>query len=581
MKNSPFLRYNRSFLLYFARPYRFEFIAGAIFILVSVVAGALPVRLVQSFIDTLKDGRLTEPFILRVTGGILLLVLANGILLFFQRKWITASSRAIEYDVRKLLFGFLHQQPASFFVKNKTGHIMSRLTNDLGQVREMIGAGFLHLGRTVLNAAVILAMMLSISPRYTLIPLVPVVLLPFLSTALMSRLGRMYAAIQEKLSAMNSVVQESFAGTGVVRAYGREGWRSAKFRKSNDDYFRANMTLARFMGTMWPLFGFIAALAQVILLYAGGRGVIRGEISLGALTALNLYLLMLTWPLIGFGWVISMIQRGSASLRRLREFIETDESADETGGLAFAGGDIVIRDLSFTYPGSVTPALDGVSMRIPRGSRVAVVGTVGSGKSTVAAVLSRICDPPAGAVTVGGTDILEFSRRSFREAVGMVPQETVLFSDTLKNNVEFGKKSAPGELERAMDISQLEKDLKELPGGLAQVVGERGINLSGGQKQRVAIARAVLRDPEFLILDDCLSSVDADTEAEILSRLEAFFKGRTVVVISHRVSVIRGSDHIYVMDNGRVAEEGSHEKLMAAQGLYARLYERQSMEEGL
>jgi ATP-binding cassette, subfamily B, multidrug efflux pump len=568
-----------AFLLPFLRPYRTRLLIGSLLIFVSVILSALPVRIVGRLIDAFKARSADPAFITESALTILALALGSGLLLFIQRRLITESSRAIEYDLKRGLLDYLHRRSALFYFRNKTGDIINHATSDLAQVREMIGAGILQFLRMVFAIGVILYMMSRISPRYTLIAFAPVALLPLVSWRLISRIGRMWRDIQEKLSRINTVVQETFSGIAEIKAYGRETWRSGLFESANEEYFKATMRQAWLGGMLWPLFGFMASLSNLFLLYFGGRGVVRGELSLGSLVSLNVFLIQLSWPLMGMGWVANLFQRGLVSTGRLRKFWSEPDPQDLSGRAEFAPGDIVIQDLTFTYPGMARPALKGIRMEIPRGKVTALTGTLGSGKSTLANLIPRLLDVERGRIFVGGRDLLDLSRVSLRSRVAMVPQETVLFSDTLRSNIVFGAKVSEEAFQKALRVSRLSKDLEQIPGGADALLGERGINLSGGQKQRAAIARAVLRDPDIILLDDCLSAVDANTEAEILLEFESFFRGRTILIISHRVNVVRNADRIYVMDDGRIQEEGTHTQLMALGGLYVKLYERQRLEE--
>jgi ATP-binding cassette subfamily B protein len=580
-KNKDHLKSNFSFLFHYLSPYlpRFAFSAAAA--LVSVICMAYTVRIIGGFVDNIKTGKITLDYIQYCIATLLALTVSAGILLYLQRRLITIASRVMEYEIRKDYLDFLHTRPAAFYQQNKTGAVMSRITNDLSQVRDMVGAGILHVLRTGFNLIVIIIFMLKINAKYTGISLLPVILLPLLSLSLIRKMGRLYQTIQERLANINSIVQETFAGMATVEAYNREAWRLQKFTEGNNQYFESNMDMAKLMGFLWPFFMFMAALGTVALLFFGGGAVVRNEMTLGDLVALNFYLINLAWPLISVGWVISLIQRGKSATGRIRNLLLQGPEISRNGNNHFSNGDIDITNLTFAYPNAKTPALKNVSLNIRRGQRIAIVGTIGSGKSTIANLLSRIYEPGRSKIFINRTDIQDISLTRLREHVSIVPQETFLFSDTIKNNIRFGKDCPDSDLEKAVRISRIVKDIQSIPNGLNQMLGERGINLSGGQKQRVAISRAVLRDPAIIILDDCLSSVDADTEAEILKEFETFFPGRTTLIISHRISAIKHADTIYVMDEGRIVEEGTHETLMQKNGLYVKLYERQKIEEEL
>ncbi|MFH0921482.1 MAG: ABC transporter ATP-binding protein [Fibrobacterota bacterium] len=570
---------DRAFLFHYLRPYTLRLATAVAAVFVSVVFSAWPVKVVERLVDELRAGRFTSDLVLHSILVILAVTLGAALLLYWQRQAITGASRDMEYHVRKDFLDYLHTQPASFYLKNRTGDIMSRASNDLGQVREMIGAGILHTLRTFFHIVVILFLMFRVSVPYTLIALAPVLLLPVLSLSLLRRMGALYGVAQERLADINSVVQESYAGIAEVKAYRREAWRAGLFLDANNKYYTTHMSLARMSGFIWPLFGFVASLSTLAILYFGGHAVMRGDLTIGNLVALNLFVLMLAWPLIALGWVANMIQRGTASLRRIRNFLAQPVEEEQGGNAPFTPGDIRVTRLTYTYPAAARPSLKNVSLEIREGRVVALAGTVGSGKTTLVNLLTRTFEPPAGTVLLNGRDIMEYDLKGLRQGLAVVPQETILFSDTVRNNILFGWEADPAALEKALEISRFGKDLAQIPGGLDQMLGERGINLSGGQKQRVAIARAVIRRPGLILLDDCLSAVDALTEAEILKEFETFFRGRTILIVSHRISVVRNADYIYVMDEGEIREEGTHAELMQRNGLYVRLYEKQRLTE--
>jgi ATP-binding cassette subfamily B protein len=507
-----------------------------------------------------------------------------------MRRIIIGASRDIEYDIRNDFFRRLEQLPLGYYHSHRTGDLMSRATNDLNAVRMMIGPAIMYSANTVLVFFVAILLMATIDLRLTLIALIP---LPFVSLSVRyfgSAIHKRFEAIQAQLSDVSAVVQEALSGVRVVRAYRQEAHELDRFRASNEEYLRRNRVLIRLQGAFYPSMTLFLGLGSLLVLWLGSRDVIRGHITLGEFVAFNGYLVMLSWPMIAFGWVTNILQRGFASWKRMLEVLDQVPSIDDStvtdaGRRARLDGDIEVRDLTFTYPGSDRVVLAGISLRIGAGETAAFVGATGSGKSTLINLLPRLYDPPAGTVFVGGVDIREIPLERLRGAIGFVPQEPFLFSDTVGGNVAFGvPKGGVGRAEailQAAAVARLDKDVEEFPRGYDTTVGERGITLSGGQKQRTALARAVMIDPQILVLDDALSAVDTYTEEEILSRLRAVMKQRTSLLVSHRVSTVREADQIFVLENGRIAERGRHDALVAAGGLYADLYRKQLLEEEL
>ena len=545
--------------------------------------------------------------------GLLLLAigLVGGVFRFLMRRILMGASRQIEYDIRNDFFARLETLPLSYFQEHRTGDLMSRATNDLAAVRMMIGPSVMYSASTVLTFVVALTMMLLIDARLTLWSLIPLPLVSISVKYFGSAIHARFEQIQAQLSDISAVVQESLSGVRVIRAYRQEAAELERFRVSNQEYLRRNRQLITIQGFFFPSMSFFMGLGALLVLRFGSREVILGRITLGQFVAFSVYLTMLSWPMIAFGWVTNMVQRGLASWKRMAEVLEADAKADlKVGTTSVVGttgvvrgfspaviqGAIEFRNLTFSY--GTTPVLAHVSARIEAGQTVAIVGMTGSGKSTLVNLLSRQYDPPRGTVFVDGVDVLDLSLHVLRGAIGVVPQEPFLFSDTLEDNVAFGldaviglgapkpvsKAGAEERHRRVLDaaaVARLDKDVENFPKGYATLVGERGITLSGGQKQRTAIARAVAIDPRILILDDALSAVDTYTEEEILGRLRSVMRARTSIIISHRISTVRDADRILVLNDGRIVEQGSHDELIGANGLYAELHKKQLLEEEL
>jgi ATP-binding cassette subfamily B protein len=523
---------------------------------------------------------------LKLGGGLLAAGLAKGVFQYWMRWVLIGISRDIEYDLRNDLFARLVVQSQRFYQTHRTGDLMSRATNDMNAVRLMLGPGVMYTADVTMTFIILLGVMSSTDWRLTLAIFVPIPLVSFTVSFFGRRIHDRFQTVQERFSDISSLVQENLASVRIVRAYAQEEAETARFRLINTQYIRENLRLIRLWGQFYPLLETMIGFTYVIVLWFGGRQVLAGAITLGDFVMFMTYTTMLTWPMIGIGWVVNIVQRGRASLGRLTEFMNAPCAiADgEATDHAITGirGDIELRDVSFTYPGSERSALDHVSLYVPAGRTVAVIGPTGSGKTTLLNLLARLMDPQSGAVAIDGTDARRIPLQVLRQAIGFVPQETFLFSQTIRGNIAFGAPQAePWEIGEAAAVADLHGDVEEFPQQYETYVGERGITLSGGQKQRTAIARAIIRDPRILILDDALSSVDTVTEERILTQLQASMRNRTALMISHRVSAARHADLIVVLDKGRIVESGTHGELMALEGEYYELYQKQLLEEEL
>ena len=579
-------------LLPYVNRYRRAFVLGLVCVVSTTTFQLLGPWVLKYAIDDLYRG-VTQRKLILYAGLLVGVSLVRGLFLFLMRRIIIAASRDIEYDIRNDFFRRLEQQPLGYYQARRTGDLMSRATNDLNAVRMMIGPAVMYSASTILVFLVAIVLMVSIDLRLTLIALIP---LPFVTISVRyfgTAIHKRFEQIQAQLSEVSAVVQEALSGVRVVRAYRQEAHETERFSRANQEYLRRNRVLIRLQGAFFPSMTLFLGFGSMLVLWLGSRDVIHGKITLGEFVAFNGYLVMLAWPMIAFGWVTNMLQRGLASWGRMLEVLEhqpaiSDAGVTAAGRGAALDGAVEFHHLTFTYPGADRPVLADVSLRIEPGQTVAFVGGTGSGKSTLINLLPRMHEPPPGTVTIGGVDIREIPLERLRGAIGFVPQEPFLFSDTIGDNVAFGDrkdtKEAKDTKERvsaAAAVARLDKDIADFPRGFETMVGERGITLSGGQKQRTALARAVMVDPKILILDDALSAVDTYTEEEILSRLRGVMRARTSILVSHRISTVRDADQIFVLDDGRVAERGTHAQLVGRDGLYAAMYKKQLLEEEL
>lgn len=571
-------------LLPYYHPYRLQVAVG----LGAVVAAAALATLVPSFlqrgIDTIRDGyHISEV----VTLGIVMLITAvgSGALRFVMRLLLNGLSRRIETDLRRDVFARLTTLDAAWFGRWRTGDLMARLTNDLSAVRMAAGPAVMYFANTVFGGLFALVMMVRISPLLTGAALLPMLGLPILMLRLGKRVHDRFEAVQGQFSLLSSRAQENLSGVRVVRAYRQEEPEIARYGALGNDYLTANVRLAQLNGLMNPGFALLAGLGTAVTIGVGGRLLIADRITVGGFVAFGIYLAMLTWPLIALGWTTNLFQRGAASMTRVLELLDaTPDVVHDRGHEATRGHRIEFRDVWFHYPvrdrNGAEPrwVLRDINFSIPAGGTLAIVGATGSGKSALMDLVPRLFDPQRGQILVDGVDTQLLSLTTLRAAIGYVPQEALLFSETVGENIAYGAPDAsPARLDDAAEIAQLRDTITALPDGYDTRLGERGINLSGGQKQRTALARALARQPGIVLLDDALSAVDTHTEAAILHALRSALHGRTALITSHRVSAVREADHIIVLEDGAIVEQGTHDLLLELGGRYAVLWQRQQL----
>jgi ATP-binding cassette subfamily B multidrug efflux pump len=562
--------------------YRWPLIWGAMCVLANNGIAVLFPQVVGTAIDSLHIGVTRES--LRVFSLLIVaIMLSKGIFQYLTRKIMIGISRDIEYDLRNDLFRHLETLSYSYYQRTRTGDIMARATNDLNAVRMLLGPAIMYSANTIVFTVAALFFMYHISPKLTLWAFVP---LPIVSIVLQyfgRKIHERFERIQAMFSEISAQAQENFSGARVIKAYAQEEPEIRAFETANREYISRSLRLVRLMGMLWPTLELLPGLGQILVLWLGGREVLSHNMTVGAFVAFNFYMAMLTWPVIALGWVINIFQRGTASMGRINEIlVEQPEVRDTRADLVSRPiqGEIEFRNLDFRYGDK--PVLKEINLRIPVGSSLAIVGPTGSGKSTLVSLIPRIYDAPKGTVLIDGHDVTEYPLADLRHNIGFVPQETFLFSDTIRENIAFGAEGASDEdVRRAAAGASIASDIEDFPKQYETVVGERGITLSGGQKQRTAIARAIIRDPRILILDDALSSVDTYTEEKILDHLREVMLGRTTIFISHRVSTVRNADRIAVLHGGRIVELGTHDELIARNGYYTELYNKQLLEEEL
>lgn len=574
-------------VLPYVRPYSAGILAGLVLIVASNGFGILVPWLIGLAIDTLALPTTSAADLLRFAGLIIGAALLSGAARFGMRQLLNAISRRIETDLRDAFFSHLIRLDAAFFGATRTGDLMSRATNDLQAVRQAVGPGIMYLVNTIVGTAAALVFMLQYSASLTLIALVPLAVLPFVMMHFGTVIHQKAERIQDHLGVLSSMVQENLTGVRIVRAYNQEEAQAKEFDVLNREYLERNMALARTSAIFHPTLSILTGLGLLAVLWFGGRQAMTGEITSGDFVAFIFYLAMLTWPMIALGWVINLFQRGAASMGRINRIMTAAPAVTEPAqphAIAHIRGTIEFRNVWFCYPQTERWVLRDVSFRIPAGQTVALVGPTGAGKSTVIALLTRRYDATQGTVLIDGVPIDRIPLDQLRGAIGAVPQDAFVFSDTIENNIALSLQDDADREERvrwASDVAQLTGTIAGFPLGFSTRLGERGVNLSGGQRQRATLARALARDPVILVLDDALSAVDTHTEKRILARLRDVMQQRTAVVVSHRVSAVMGADEILVLDDGGIAERGTHAQLIAADGVYARLLERQLLEEGL
>jgi ATP-binding cassette subfamily B protein len=566
--------------------YKWRYLTGFFALLAASFLVMLPPVVLGRAIDALTEAVAGTKHLggwsLAGYGALILgFALIEGFFRFGARLLVSGTSRRIEYEIRNELAARMMSLDQGFFLRANTGDLMARCTNDLQMVRDLLGPTLIDLGRVLTMLVFGFFFLLSVNAKLALISFAYFPVVAVIISSFGTIVERKYREVQDQFGVLSTHVQENVSGMRTVKAYAQEEAEIHSFGRKNREMMRRSMSWAYFTAALFPLMFVATGASTILVLWFGGKDVVAGDISLGEFVQFNAYLIILANPLMSLGWSVTALQQGTASMKRIGEVLAAEPEIKDPPApvhLEHIRGDVAFRDVSFSYDGE--PVLRNVTIEIPAGRTVALVGATGAGKTTLVDLLVRLHDPTQGSVTLDGVDVRKLSLAQLRGAVGFVPQETFLFSDPLSENVAYGVvEPKPEALDYAMATSQLSNDLVQLTHGLDTIIGERGVTLSGGQKQRTALARAVIKDPPVLILDDALSHVDTHTEEEILRRLREFMKDRTTILIAHRTSTITSADCIYVLDDGRVAEQGSHDELLAHDGLYARFYRRQLLVE--
>lgn len=585
-----------AYLNKFFYKYRWKLIPGVLFVIISNYFGILPAQVIREAFDLVKENidlyRLYDGFerqeiiyslfgysLLFFGAVVLVLALLRGIFLFMMRQTLILTSRHIEYDLKNEIYDHYQQLDFAFYRRNNTGDLMNRATEDVNQVRNYLGPAIMYAINTVVLSIMIIYAMYSVNVKLATYALLPIPIISIIILFVNKVINRRSERIQRQLSQLSSFVQETFSGIRVIKSYSREEDKIHNFKTESDHYKSINLNLVKVQAIFFPLIIFLVGFSTIITVYIGGLEVNKGNITAGNIAEFIIYVNQLTFPAMSLAWVTSLIQRAAASQKRINEFLQTKSDIVDGSQSPTLEGDIEVKNISFTYPDTGIKAIDNISFTIPVGKTLAIIGKTGSGKSTLANLLLRMYDVDQGIISIDGQNIKQIKLESLRSQIGFVPQQVFLFSDTIARNIAFGLDQVNmEEVEQAAKDAAVYENIKGFEHGFETHIGERGITLSGGQKQRVSIARALVKDPNILIFDDCLSAVDTKTEEEILHNLGRIMRGKTSIIIAHRISTIKNADHILVLDEGKIIESGTHEQLLAYGKEYMSLYEKQLLE---
>lgn len=581
--------------------YRYRLVVGMLFVIISNLFSAIPAKAVGLAIDLLIDNLSTYKYfkltslktdvvinisevVLIFSALVIVFALIRGFFMFLMRQSIIVMSRLIEFDLKNEVFTHYLKLSPSFYRKNNTGDLMARISEDVSRVRMYIGPAVMYFTNLTATFLVVIPIMFAVHAKLALFVLLPLPILSYAIFKINNTINKRSDAIQSQLSEITSFAQETYSGIRVIKAFGAEANFRADFERESNEYKKRSMDLAKVDATFFPLMLFLTGLSTLITVFLGGIFVLRGEITLGNITEFVIYVNLLTWPVASLGWTSSLVQRAAASQERLNEFLHTAPEIINPSTQPFIfNNNIEFKQVSFRYEGKTEFALKNININLQKGKTLAILGTTGSGKSTLVQLLLRVMDATEGEILIDGENLTSINLHDYKKHIGYAPQDVFLFSDTIANNisfgVEFGDTDLTEKVNTAAQQAALLSSIQEFPDGMKTMIGERGVTLSGGQKQRVSIARALIKNPDILLFDDCLSAVDTKTEAEILSNLKQIMKGKTAIIISHRVSTVKDADHILVLDNGMIEEEGTHQQLMELNKRYYELYTSQMLED--
>jgi ATP-binding cassette subfamily B multidrug efflux pump len=577
----------RSLNKYFVK-YKWRFILGVLFVFISNYFGVQMPLYVKDSIDNLLSGTYIKSFedviwlSVKLGGMYMLLSACSGLFLFFMRQTIIVMSRFIEYDIKNEIYKHYQKLSYSFYKKNATGDLMNRITEDVSHVRMYLGPGIMYTINLIALFLLVIFQMVAINPTLTLFVLLPLPIMSFMIYKVSTKMNLLSRSVQNDQSALSTIVQESFSGIRIIKAFNRENEFHNKFNKSANSYFKKSMSLVMVNALFMPTIVFLIGLSTLLSIYLGGLMSYDNEISLGGIVAFIFFVNKLTWPFASIGWVTSINQRAAASQSRINEFLQIEPEIVSNEKPFHFNGSIEFKNVSMTYPNTGINALSNINFTVEKGATLAILGNTGSGKSTIINLLLRQFDPTEGEILIDGQPLKEINLNAFRNESGVVPQEVFLFSDSIENNLKFGSLNdniSDDELIKVTKMSHVHHNIIEFKDGFKTILGERGVNLSGGQKQRLSISRALIRNPKLLLLDDCLSAVDTETEEIILKNLKNLPNKPTTLIVSHRISSIRNANHIIVIANGDIVEEGNHENLLEKNGLYSEIYLNQLNED--